>query len=60
MMRRSVSPLERAMVMKSSCSVEIKSLRKRRKYTTIEPSARTIDGNNIVWMFDQKSDVSGT
>ena len=45
------------MVMKSSCSVEMRSFRSRRKYTTIEPRASTMDGSSMVWMFDQKSCV---
>ena len=48
------------MVMKSSCSVEMRSFRSSRKYTTMPPSASTMDGSSIVWMFDQKSWVSGT
>ena len=60
MMRRSERPLERAIVMKSSCNVEIRSFRSNRKYTTIDPRASTIEGNIIVWMFDQKFWVMGT
>src|SRR5580693_6032185 len=60
MMRRSERPLDRAMVMKSSCRVEMRSFRKRRKYRTIDPRASTIEGRIIVWMFDQKFWVNGT
>ena len=48
------------MVMKSSWSVEIRSFRSSRKYTDDGTHASTMDGNNIVWMLDQKSWVRGT
>ena len=59
-MRRSVMPFERAMVMKSSCSVAIRSFRKRRKYTTIEPMARMIEGRIIELRLAERLWLMGT
>ena len=41
-------PFDFAMVMKSSCSVLIRSPRSSRKYTAMEPNARAIDGQDHV------------
>ena len=60
MMRRSDNPFERAIVMKSSCRVEMRSFLSRRKYTTMPPRASTIEGNSMAWMFVQKFWVIGT
>ena len=56
-MRRSEMPFARAMVMKSSCSVAIMSLRSRRMYTAISPAASEIAGRSIVAKWWPRSPV---
>ena len=58
--RRGDTPFDFAMVMKSSCSVAIMSLRSRRMYTAIWPTARAMVGMIIRRRCSTKSSLGFT